>query len=115
VSAQRDTEEALLGQERRELHDDPMAELDELAELYEAKGLSPATARTVAEELTAYNPFGAHAEVELGIDPDELSNPWHAALSSALSFTLGALLPLIVILAPPPAWRIRWSVVAVLP
>jgi vacuolar iron transporter family protein len=114
VSTQRDTEQALLTKEIHELHDDPAAELDELATLYEAKGLSPATARTVAEELTDQNPLLAHAEVELGIDPEELANPWQAALSSALSFTLGALLPLIVISAPPTAWRIPATVGAVL-
>lgn len=114
VSTQRDTEKALLTKERQELHDDPVAELDELAELYEAKGLSPATARTVAEELTDHNSLVAHAEVELGIDPEELANPWQAALSSALSFTVGGLLPLIAILAPPTAWRIPVTVVAVL-
>lgn len=114
VSTQRDAERALLHKEIQELRDDPAAELDELAALYEAKGLTPATARTVAEELTDHNPLLAHAEVELGIDPDELTNPWQAALSSALSFTLGALLPLIVILAPPVAWRIPATVVAVL-
>ncbi|MEY8015605.1 MULTISPECIES: VIT1/CCC1 transporter family protein [Mycobacterium] len=114
VSTQRDTEQALLTKERRELRDDPAAELDELAALYEAKGLSPATARTVAEELTDHNPLVAHAEVELGIDPDELTNPWHAASSSALSFAVGATLPLVAILAPPIAWRIPVTVVAVL-
>jgi len=114
VSTQRDTEQAQLSKERQELRDDPAAELDELAALYEAKGLSTATARTVAEELTDHNPFAAHAEVELGINPEELTNPWHAALSSALSFAVGALLPLIAILAPPTAWRIPVTVVAVL-
>ena len=114
VSAQRDTEQALLGQERRELHEDPAAELDELAALYEAKGLSVATARTVAEELTDHDPITAHAEVELGFDPEELTNPWQAALSSALAFSIGALLPLIAILAAPVALRIPVTVVAVL-
>jgi VIT1/CCC1 family predicted Fe2+/Mn2+ transporter len=114
VSAQRDTEQALLRQERRELHDDPMAELDELAALYEAKGLSVGTARTVAEELTDHDPIAAHAEVELGFDPDELTNPWQAALSSALSFSVGALLPLIAILAAPVDLRIPITVAAVL-
>lgn len=114
VSTQRDTEKALLIKERRELHDDPAAELDELAALYEAKGLTAATARTVAEELTDHNPLLAHAEVELGINPDELTNPWQAALSSAFAFSIGALLPLIAILAPPTAWRIPVTVVAVL-
>ncbi|ART71434.1 hypothetical protein BTO20_25385 [Mycobacterium dioxanotrophicus] len=114
VSTQRDTEQALLTKERRELRADPAAELDELASLYEAKGLSAATARTVAEELTDHDAFAAHAEVELGIDPDELTNPWEAALSSALSFTVGALLPLLAILLPPTTWRIPVTVVAVL-
>ncbi|CQD17983.1 integral membrane protein [Mycobacterium europaeum] len=114
VSTQRDTEKALLHKERQELRDDPAAELDELAALYEAKGLSAATARTVAEELTDHNPLLAHAEVELGINPEELTNPWQAASSSALSFAVGALLPLIAILAPPTAWRIPVTVAAVL-
>ena len=114
VSTQRDTEKALLNKERRELHDDPAAELDELAALYEAKGLNPATARTVAEELTSHDAFTAHAEAELGITPGEFTNPWQAALSSALSFTIGALLPIIAILAPPTSLRVPVTVVAVL-
>jgi len=114
VSAQRDTEQALLRQERHELRADPSAELDELTGLYEAKGLSAATARTVAEELTDHDPLIAHAEVELGFDPSDLTNPWHAALSSALAFSVGALLPLIAILAAPIALRIAVTVAAVL-
>jgi len=114
VSTQRDTERALLTKEREELRDDPVAELDELAALYEAKGLSTATARTVAEELTDHDAFAAHVDVELGIDPTDLTNPWQAALSSALSFTVGALLPLIAILLPPQSLRVPVTVVAVL-
>ena len=114
VSTQRDTEKALLSKERRELREDPAAELDELAALYEAKGLSVATARTVAEELTAGDAFAAHAEIELGITPGELTNPWQAALSSAVSFTVGALLPLVAILLPPTAWRVPVTVITVL-
>lgn len=114
VSTQRDTEKALLDKERNELRDDPDAELDELTALYEAKGLSSDTARTVARELTAHDAFTAHADIELGIAPDDLTNPWQAALSSAAAFTVGALLPLIAILLPPPAWRIPVTVIAVL-
>ena len=114
VSTQRDTEKALLDKESRELLDDPAAELDELAQAYEAKGLSPATARTVAEELTDHNPLLAHAEAELGINPDDLANPMHAATSSAVAFSIGGLLPLIAILAPPTALRIPVTVVSVL-
>ncbi len=113
VSTQRDTERALLRKERGELRDDPAAELDELTALYEARGLSTATARTVAEELTDHDAFAAHVEVELGIDPDELTNPWQAAVSSALSFTVGALLPLFAILLPA-AVRIPVTFAAVL-
>jgi vacuolar iron transporter family protein len=114
VSAQRDTEQALLRTERREIFEDPAAELEELAALYEAKGLSASTARTVAEELTDHDPFAAHAEVELGFDPAELANPWQAALSSAFSFGVGALLPLVAILVAPTTLRIPVTVVAVL-
>ena len=113
VSTQRDTEQALLDKERRELVEQPEAELRELIALYEAKGLSQQTARTVAEELTAHDAFAAHIDVELGIDPHELTNPWHAAGSSALAFTVGALLPLLTILLPPNI-RIPVTFVAVL-
>lgn len=114
VSTQRDTERALLAKERRELHEDPVAELDELAVLLEGKGMSAATARAAAEELTDHNAFAAHAEVELGIQPGELANPWLAAASSAVAFTIGSLLPLIAILLPPVAARVPVTVVSVL-
>ncbi|MGW1741427.1 VIT1/CCC1 transporter family protein [Nocardia sp. NPDC001965] len=114
VSTQRDTERALLEQESRELEQDPDDELNELTAIYHAKGLSAETALKVAEELTAYDAFAAHAEAELGLNPDELTNPWHAALSSAISFTVGALLPLLAILLPPTSARIPVTMIAVL-
>lgn len=114
VSTQRDTERALLAKERRELAEEPDAELAELVGLYRAKGLSEQTARTVAEELTAHDAFAAHIDVELGINPDELTNPWHAAMSSAIAFTVGALLPLLTILLLPPPTRIPVTFAAVL-
>ena len=114
VSTQRDTERALLAKERRELVEEPEAELAELVGLYQAKGLSPETARTVAEELTAHDAFAAHIDIELGIDPDELTNPWHAAGSSAIAFTVGAMLPLLTILLLPPSTRIPVTFIAVL-
>jgi VIT1/CCC1 family predicted Fe2+/Mn2+ transporter len=114
VCSQRDTQKAVLDQEKRELTETPEEELAELAALYEDKGLSAATARQVAVELTAHDPLGAHAEAELGIDPSELTNPWHAALASALSFILGAWLPLIAMALPPPSWRIPITFAAVL-
>ena len=79
VSSQRDSERAQLAQERRELREDPEQELAELAGIYEAKGLSPGTARSVAEELTEHDALRAHLEAELGLDPDELTSPWQAA------------------------------------
>jgi vacuolar iron transporter family protein len=106
VSSQRDSETAQLAQERRELTQTPEPELAELAAIYEAKGLSEATARTVAAELTAHDALAAHAEAELHVDPDDLANPVYAAAASALSFTLGALLPLLAILLPPATWRV---------
>lgn len=114
VSTQRDTEQALLDKERRELQEQPEAELRELVGLYKAKGLSPETARKVAEELTAHDAFAAHIDIELGIDPDELTNPWQAAGSSAIAFTVGALLPLLTILLLPPNIRIPVTFAAVL-
>jgi vacuolar iron transporter family protein len=114
VCSQRDTQRAMLEQEKRELTEIPDEELAELAGIYEGKGLSPSTARQVAIELTAHDPLGAHAEAELGIDPHELTNPWHAALASAVSFIVGAWLPLIAIIVPPPPWRIPTTFAAVL-
>lgn len=114
VSSQRDTELALLDKEKNELREEPQDELAELTAIYQSKGLKPETARAVALELTAHDALSAHLEAELGIDPDELTNPWQAAGASALSFLLGALLPLVAILLPPPTWRVPVTVAAVL-
>ncbi len=113
VSSQRDTERALLAKERGELRDEPDAELAELATIYEAKGLSKATAYTVAAELTTHDAFAAHAEAELHIDPNELTNPWHAAFASAVAFLAGAIIPLIAIVLPPASLRIPITFAAV--
>jgi VIT1/CCC1 family predicted Fe2+/Mn2+ transporter len=113
VSSQRDTERALIAKEERELREQPDEELAELAELYRQRGLSEATARVVAEELTAHDALAAHLEVELHIDRDDLVSPWQAALSSAVAFMLGALLPLLAILLPPPGLRVPITFVAV--
>jgi len=113
VSTQRDTEQALLAKERRELEEEPEEELAELAGIYQGKGLSPELAIQVARELTAHDAFAAHAEAELGIDPDDLTNPWQAAFASMCSFTVGALLPLLTITLIPESARIPSTVVAV--
>jgi vacuolar iron transporter family protein len=114
VSSQRDSERAEIAQEKRELADTPEAELTELTALYEAKGLSAATARVVAAELTARNALSAHLDAELHIDPGDIPSPVQAAAASALSFTSGALLPVLAILLPPAALRVPVTFVAVL-
>jgi vacuolar iron transporter family protein len=114
VSSQRDSQNALLAQETRELAEFPEQELAELAAIYQAKGLSETTASTVAAELTAHDVSAAHLDAELHLDPDDLANPPQAAAASAASFTLGALLPLVAILVPPASWRVPVTFVAVL-
>jgi VIT1/CCC1 family predicted Fe2+/Mn2+ transporter len=114
VSSQRDSETAQLLTEGRELQAFSGNELAELTDIYRSKGLSPATAEKVARELTAHDALAAHAEAELHIDPQNLANPIHAAAASAFSFLLGALLPMIAILVPPPAWRVGVTFAAVL-
>jgi len=114
VSTQRDTQQALLAQERRELEEMPEEELAELAQLYVSKGLSPALAIEVAQELTAHDGLRAHADAELGIDPNEVASPWQAAWTSAAAFTLGALIPLLAVLLTPAGVRVPACFVAVL-
>jgi len=105
VSTQRDAERAMLARERRELAEMPEEELAELAGFYEDRGLSSHLAQKVAQELTAHDALAAHAEIELGLDPEDLTNPWHAALASMVSFTIGALLPLLTMSLVPEAAR----------
>ena len=114
VSSQRDSERAMLALERRELAESPQAEVAELARIYEAKGLQPGLARHVAERLTARDPLAAHAEAELGIDPDQLARPGHAAGASLVSFMAGAVLPLLAITLVPGPARIAVTMIAVL-
>lgn len=113
VSAQRDTERAALATERWELEHLPHDELAELTQIYRAKGLDTELAREVAEALTRHDALAAHAEAELGIDPRQRSNPWHAAFASMAAFTVGALLPLLAIVLPPASWRVPVTVVTV--
>lgn len=112
VSTQRDTEKALLEKERWELKTMPHEEFDELADLYVQRGVTPEVAQLVARDLTKHDALRAHADAELGIDPDALTNPWAAALSSMIAFTAGALLPMGVVLLPVDAATRVWLVVA---
>ncbi|MFF1415471.1 VIT family protein [Streptomyces sp. NPDC058289] len=114
VSSQRDSEKAALDLERRELEESPEEELEELTGLLVGRGLSEPVAREAAEQLTERDALRAHARVELGINPDELANPWHAAAASLVAFTVGALLPLLAIVLPGASQRVPVTVVAVL-
>jgi VIT1/CCC1 family predicted Fe2+/Mn2+ transporter len=113
VSSQRDSELALIAKEKRELEEMPEEEFAELVAIYEQKGLSAATAKQVALELTEHDALTAHLEAELNIREEFISNPWHAALSSAISFLCGAVLPVLAVMLTPDAWRIPATVIAV--
>ncbi|MDH6227592.1 VIT1/CCC1 family predicted Fe2+/Mn2+ transporter [Streptomyces sp. MJP52] len=114
VSTQRDSERAALAVVRRRLRERPQAKLEKLTGLLEERGLRRETAGDAARQLTARDAVRAHAAVELGIDPDDLTNPWHAAGASFAAFTVGALLPLLAIVLPPAGSRLPVTVVSVL-
>ncbi|HHA2972829.1 TPA: VIT family protein [Stenotrophomonas maltophilia] len=101
VQTQADTEDADLAMEKRELHEDPHSELDELTAIYRHRGLEPALARQVAEQLTAHDALGAHARDELGITEELRARPLQAAMASAGAFTCGAALPVLTALLAP--------------
>ncbi len=101
VSSQADAEGADLARERRELVDDPDFELQELTNIYVARGVEPGLARQVAEQMTAKDALGAHARDELGINEITQARPIQAAIASAAAFASGAALPLLVVLATP--------------
>lgn len=103
VQSQADTERADLAVEKRELHEDPHSELEELAAIYRHRGLSPALAHEVATQLTAHDALGAHARDELGITEELRARPMQAALASAGAFVSGAALPVLTALLAPHA------------
>lgn len=113
VSTQRDTEQALIKKEKWELEHLPEHELEELTQIYQDKGLDRPLAEQVAVQLTEKDALRAHAEVELNLDPDELTSPIAAALASFFAFAVGALVPLLAILLPPPSARVWVTVIAV--
>ena len=103
VSTQKDTEQALVHKENTRLRKDPEGEFAGLIKVYEGKGLSPETARLVAKEYSAIDLVAAQVEARYSIDSEEFVSPWNAAFSSAISFVLGAVLPMLAILLFPPA------------
>jgi len=101
VSSQSDTEKADLARERKELAELPDAELAELTGIYVQRGLDPALAKQVAEQLTARDAFAAHARDELGITEAQTARPIQAAAASAVTFSVGAALPLLLAAVVP--------------
>jgi vacuolar iron transporter family protein len=106
VSSQRDTENADLALEQRELASDPAGELVELTQIYVARGLPPDLAGEVAATLTGHDALEAHARDELGLDEERRARPLQAAAASAAAFSAGAILPLISAIVPGNSARI---------
>lgn len=104
VKSQEDIEKADLKFEAQELKKHPQRELDELTQIYVARGLEPDLARRVATQLTHHDALGAHARDEIGIHENTAANPIQAALASAGSFSFGALFPMLAILLSPEIW-----------
>lgn len=104
VSSQRDTERVLIAKEAKELAEDPTAEHVELSEILHSYGISPATANQAATEIGQGDALGAHLQLELGIDNEQMTSPLAAAFSSAVSFLLGALLPMVSVFIAPAGW-----------
>ena len=104
VSSQADTENADLERERRELAEQPEAEMDELTQIYVERGVEPALARQVAQQMMAKDAFTAHARDELGLSEQVAARPVQAALTSAVTFAVGAALPLAIAILAPPTW-----------
>jgi VIT1/CCC1 family predicted Fe2+/Mn2+ transporter len=111
VSSQRDAELALIEAERADLEAMPEEELDHLTAILQTKGMSPEVAREAAVELSKDDVLKVHAELEFGIDIDNVTSPWAAAGASMLSFFVGAVLPVLTILLPSPARFIVTGVV----
>ena len=104
VSSQSDAEQADLARERRELADQPEMEREELTRIYVKRGVEPALARQVAEQMMVKDALGAHARDELGIFETSAARPVQAALTSATTFAAGAALPLAMAVVLPAPW-----------
>lgn len=114
VSSQRDSEQADIGREKLALAEKPDLELEELAALYQARGLSAETSATVARELSALDPLAAHVRDELGLSDHLAARPLQAALASGATFSVSATVPVVAAyLAPPSAIILAVLVVSV--
>ncbi|MEQ1686342.1 MAG: VIT family protein [Burkholderiaceae bacterium] len=111
VHSQADTENADLNRERAELKANPEAEQRELAGIYVARGLDAALADEVAGQLMAHDALGAHARDELGLSEVTAARPLQAAFASAASFAVGAVLPIMVVVAAPTQHLVLWTAI----
>ncbi|KEJ90356.1 VIT1/CCC1 transporter family protein [Sulfitobacter donghicola] len=114
VSSQADLENADIARERQALIDDPEGELQELAEIYEQRGLSPETAALVARELTEKDALSAHVREELGLSETQQAQPLLAAVTSAITFSVFAAVPLLASVLAPQAMLIPIVVITTL-
>lgn len=114
VSSQTDAERADLAREKKELAETPEAELEELTRIYEGRGLTRDLAEQVAVQLTARDALGSHARDELGISETVTAHPIQAALVSAMTFAVGAVVPLLVAMLAPPAQIVPFVAIATL-
>ena len=114
VSSQTDAEKADLAREKKELTETPDAELEELTRIYQARGLTRDLAEQVAVQLTERDALGSHARDELGISDTVTAHPIQAALVSAMTFAVGAVVPLLVAMLAPPAQIVTFVAIATL-
>lgn len=113
VSSQSDAEKSYIREEKKDLKENPEYELDELAREYMKHGVSNKLAHQVADELTKRDALRAHLRMHFNIDPDEINNPWHAAIASLIAFTVGGLIPFLTIVLVPQSLRIATTFAAV--
>lgn len=113
VSTQRDSERAALARQKEFIKTEPEAAKRRLAGLIAHEGVSDSLALELADELTTHDALGAHARYELGVDPNELTNPTHAAFASMIAFALGALIPLLAMVLTPRGIAVPITVTAV--
>ena len=113
VSSQSDAEKAYIDLEKKALRDMPGLELHEPAHEYMKHGVSEKTAKQVAKELTDKDALRAHLRMHFNLDPDDINNPWQAAIASLLAFTAGGLVPFLAMTLSPNESRVLWTLIAV--
>jgi VIT1/CCC1 family predicted Fe2+/Mn2+ transporter len=114
VSTQRDLEDAALARQKADLARDPAGELNSLARLFEQRGVGAQLAADVAKAMSDKDALSVHARAELGIDPDNVTNPWAAAAASMVSFLVGGGIPIAAMLLSPSSMEITVAGIAVL-